>query len=102
MTNEELDKRIEFIIQQQVRLVTNQEKADERMTRLEDIVGRLATASLERFENPEDKVTAPKSRSAVIVFHEQVHWSHTLRRTDRQVDSGGRASVRIWTQRGAV
>ena len=58
MTNEELDKRIEFIIQQQVRLVTNQEKADERMTRLEDIVGRLAATSLERFENQEDKVTA--------------------------------------------
>jgi ElaB/YqjD/DUF883 family membrane-anchored ribosome-binding protein len=58
MTNEELDKRIEFIIQQQARLVTNQEKADERMTRLENIVGRLATASLERFENLEDKVTA--------------------------------------------
>ena len=58
MTNEEFKKKMEFIVEQQAQLVINQEKADGRMTRLENLVGRLATASLERFENIEEKVEA--------------------------------------------
>src|SRR5215210_4004312 len=58
MTDEELEKKMEFIVEQQAQLVINQEKADGRMTRLENLVGRLATASLERFENIEEKVEA--------------------------------------------
>jgi tetrahydromethanopterin S-methyltransferase subunit G len=58
MTNEEFEKKMEFIVEQQAQLVINQEKADGRMTRLENLVGRLATASLERFENIEEKVEA--------------------------------------------
>ena len=58
MTNEEFEKKMEFILEQQAQLVLNQEKADERMTRIENVVGRLATASFERFENIEEKVVA--------------------------------------------
>ncbi len=58
MADEEFRKKMEFIVEQQAQLVINQEKADERMTRLENLVGRLATASLERFENIEGKVEA--------------------------------------------
>jgi hypothetical protein len=36
MTDEELQKRIEFIIEQQAQLVINQENAEERITRLEN------------------------------------------------------------------
>ncbi|HEX8852779.1 MAG TPA: hypothetical protein VF754_04795 [Pyrinomonadaceae bacterium] len=56
MTNEEMEKAIAFILNQQAQLVTNQQKADERLTRLEDIVGKLATATLSRFESLEVKL----------------------------------------------
>ncbi len=65
MTNEEFQKKMEFIIEQQAQFVVSQEMAGERMTRienavgrLENVVGRLATASLERIENLEEKMSA--------------------------------------------
>jgi hypothetical protein len=56
MTNEEMQRTMEFILNQQAQLVTNQQKTDERLTRLEDIVGKLATATLSRFESLEAKL----------------------------------------------
>ncbi len=58
MTDEEFQKKMEFIIEQQAQLVVNQELADERMTRIENVVGRLATTSLERIEDTEEKMSA--------------------------------------------
>ncbi len=65
MTNEDFQKKMEFIVEQQAQLVVNQELADERMTRIENlvgrienVVGRLATASLERIEDLEGKMSA--------------------------------------------
>ncbi len=49
---------MEFIIERQAQLVVNQELAGERMTRIENVVGRLATASLERIEDLEEKMSA--------------------------------------------
>lgn len=51
MTEEELQKKVEFIIEQQAQLVVNQGKADERMTRLETIVVRL-------YEDTEAKINS--------------------------------------------
>lgn len=56
MTNEEMQRAMEFIVNQQAQIVANQQKADERLTRLEDIVGKLATATLSRFESLEVKL----------------------------------------------
>lgn len=58
MDNKNLEKKMEFIIEQQAQLVVNQEKADERMTRIEDIVGRLGNVTLNGFENVEAKISA--------------------------------------------
>ena len=41
MNNEDMQKKMEFIIDQQAQLVVNQEKADERLTRLENVVVRF-------------------------------------------------------------
>ena len=38
MSNDDFQRRLDFIVEQQARLVVNQEKADERLTRLENIV----------------------------------------------------------------
>ncbi len=79
MTNVEFEKKMGFIVEQQAQLVINQEKADERMTRLENIVGRLATASLDRFENIEGKVVA--------LVDSQVRLTDAQSRTDENMKS---------------
>lgn len=56
MTNEEMQRTMEFIVNQQAQLVASQQKTDERLTRLEDIVGKLAAATLSRFESLEAKL----------------------------------------------
>ncbi len=38
MSNEDLQKQLDFMVEQQARLTVNQEKADERLTRFENIV----------------------------------------------------------------
>ena len=47
MADEELEKKMEFIIEQQAQFAS-------KMGQLEDIVTRLATASLNRFESIEE------------------------------------------------
>ena len=56
MTDEEMRRMMEFILNQQAQIVANQQKADERFARLEDIVGKLATATLNRFESIEARI----------------------------------------------
>ena len=56
MTNEEMQRTMEFIVNQQAQITANQQKADERAARLEDIVGKLAAATLSRFESLEAKL----------------------------------------------
>ena len=58
MTNEEMQRTMEFILNQQAQLVASQQKADERFARLEDIVGKLATATLSRFESTDARISA--------------------------------------------
>jgi hypothetical protein len=65
MSNEEWEKRIEFIIEQQAQFAANLHAHDERFTRLEDNVGRLeelvsrlAAATLEGFKDVNTKLDA--------------------------------------------
>ena len=46
MNDEEMQRRMEFIINQQAQLVVNQQKAEERMTRIEDGMTRMEDAML--------------------------------------------------------
>ena len=55
MADEEFEKKMEFIIEQQAQFVVNQEKADQRLTRLENLVGRFAQATVERFNDLDEK-----------------------------------------------
>ncbi len=58
MTNEELEKRIEFIIEQQAQLVVSQQKSEERATQLEDLVIRLTAVTSAGFKDLGEKITA--------------------------------------------
>jgi hypothetical protein len=49
MSEEEMQKKMEFIIEQQAQLVVNQEKADERITRLENIVVSMYESTETKF-----------------------------------------------------
>jgi phage-related minor tail protein len=65
MTYEEMQRMMEFILEQQAQLVANGQRtderinrADERVNRLIDIVDRLATVTVGRFEGADARVSA--------------------------------------------
>jgi len=51
MSNEEFEKKMEFIVDQQAQSAA-------KIGQLEDIVGRLANASLKRLEDTDEKIAA--------------------------------------------
>ena len=62
MSEEELQKKMEFIIDQQAQFAANQGKADERITRLENIVVKLYEGAETKFsklsEDTDTKINA--------------------------------------------
>ena len=58
MSNEELEKRMEFIIEQQAQFAANIQAHDERFAQLENVVNRLAAATLEGFKDVNAKIDA--------------------------------------------
>ncbi len=58
MSDEETQRTMQFILNQQAQFATNQQKSDERISRLEDVVGRLATATLNRFESTDTRISS--------------------------------------------
>lgn len=57
MSDEEINK-IEFIIEQQAQFAANMQEHDARFTQLEELVTRLATATLEGFKDVNAKIDA--------------------------------------------
>jgi len=49
MSNEETQKQIDFLVEHQARFAVNQEKADERLTRLENIVANSYVDMRDRY-----------------------------------------------------
>ncbi|MGA9998197.1 MAG: hypothetical protein WBP93_22480 [Pyrinomonadaceae bacterium] len=60
MSDEELEKRMEFIIEQQA-------QSTAKIGQIEDIVGRLAKASLDRFEATDKRIDDVDERIAALV-----------------------------------
>ncbi|HEX7997239.1 MAG TPA: hypothetical protein VF528_02385 [Pyrinomonadaceae bacterium] len=58
MADEDFQKKMEFIIEQQAQLAVNHEKAAERLTRLENLVARFAQATVDRFEVVDERINA--------------------------------------------
>jgi hypothetical protein len=58
MTSEEMQRTMEFILNQQAQLVASQQKADERITQLEGLVTRLAAVTVKGFEDTNAKINA--------------------------------------------
>jgi phage tail tape-measure protein len=65
MTYEEMQRTMQFVLEQQAQLAANQQRADERadrvnkiITRISRTVDRLATATVERFERTDVRASA--------------------------------------------
>lgn len=58
MSNEEFEKRMEFILGQQAQFAANMQTHDERFAQLENIVNRLAAVTLEGFKDVNAKIDA--------------------------------------------
>ena len=88
MTNEEMQRTMEFILNQQAQFVASQQKADERAARLEDIVGKLAAATLSRFESTDARVSALSeevdAKFAALV-DSQMRTEESIKKTDEAV-----------------
>src|SRR5947209_6336680 len=89
MTNEEMQRTMEFILNQQAQLVASQQKADERFARLEDIVGKLAIASINRFESGEAKIADLSEyvdRKIAALIYAQIRTEENIRKLTAVVD----------------
>ena len=58
MSNEEFEKRMEFILEQQAQFAANIQEHDARFAQLENVVNRLAAVTLEGFKDVNAKIDA--------------------------------------------
>lgn len=58
MSDEEFEKKMEFILEQQAQFSANMQTHDERFAQLENVVNRLAAATLEGFKDVNAKIDA--------------------------------------------
>lgn len=54
---EKLQKRVEFIIEQQAQFAANQQRVEERVTKVEDLLGRLIVVTTAGFKELTEKVS---------------------------------------------
>ena len=55
---EKMQKQMQFIIEQQAQFAANMQKAEERISKVEDLLGRLAVATTAGFKELGEKVSA--------------------------------------------
>jgi septal ring factor EnvC (AmiA/AmiB activator) len=84
MTNEELEKKIEFIVEQQAQFTADIQKLQESQARTDQIVNRLATATLNRFEATDKQVDDIDERISALV-DSQVRTEGNVKKTDENL-----------------
>jgi len=96
MTDEERQRTMDFIVEQQAKLSVNQQKGDERISRLERIVKLMINAGRrtrrqiremdERFEQRFAKLTEALTALAEAQTRTEASIAHTDRRLDALID----------------
>ena len=84
MTNEELEKKIEFIVEQQAQFTADIQKLQEAQARTDQIVNRLATATLNRFEATDERADDIDERISALV-NSQVRTEENVKKTDENL-----------------
>src|SRR5256885_6474138 len=78
MTNDEMQKTMEFIVNQQAQFASD-------IGELKDIVGRLAQATLDRFESTDKRMDETDRRISALV-DSQMHTEENIRNLTAVVD----------------
>jgi hypothetical protein len=78
MTNEEMQKTMEFIVNQQAQFASD-------IGELKDVVGRLAQATLDRFESTDKRMDETDRRISALV-DSQMHTEENIRNLTAIVD----------------
>ena len=84
MTNEELEKKIEFIVEQQAQFTADIQKLQEAQARTDQIVNRLATATLNRFEATDKRADDIDERISALV-DSQMRTEENVKKTDENL-----------------
>jgi TPP-dependent pyruvate/acetoin dehydrogenase alpha subunit len=77
MSNEEFEKKAEFIVEQQAQFAS-------KIGQLEDIIARLAKATLDRFEVNDKRVDEMDERIAALI-NSQIQTEENLKKTDEHM-----------------
>ncbi len=77
MTNEEMQKTMQFILEQQAQFVVDIQKLQETHTQTENLVQRLAVFTVKGFEDTDAKINA--------LIDAQMRTDENLNRTDEAV-----------------
>lgn len=77
MTNEEFEKRMEFILEQQAQFASDIQQLREVQAQTESIVARLAIGTLERFDDVNAKINA--------LVDSQINLNEAQSRTDESL-----------------
>jgi hypothetical protein len=84
MTNEELEKKMEFIVEQQAQFTADMQKLQEAQTRTDQIVNRLATATLSRFETTDKRSDDVDERISALV-DSQIRTEENVKKTEENL-----------------
>jgi len=85
MTNEEIQKTMEFIVEQQAQFAADIQQMRELQTQTENVVGRLAHATLEGFKDVNAKIDSLVD-SQIRLTTAQTHTDENLRTLIAVVD----------------
>ena len=77
MSNEEFEKKAEFIVQRQAQFAS-------KIGQLEEIIARLAKATLDRFEVNDKRVDEIDERIATLI-NSQIQTEENLKKTDEHM-----------------
>ena len=77
MSNEDFQKKADFIVEQQAQFAS-------KIGQLEDIVARLAKATLDRFESNDERIDEIDERISVLV-NSQIQTEENVKKTDEHL-----------------
>ena len=91
--DDKIQRQMEFIVNQQAQFAADIDKLQEKHDQLQDIVGRLATTTLEGFENlvdaqirTEENISTLTERVTTLA-EAQAHTDERLRDTDERLNT---------------
>ena len=84
MNNEDLEKKMEFIVEQQAHFAVQMGELQDVVGRLEDIVARLAQATVDRFAVTDKRVDEIDERFSALV-NAQIQTEANVKKTDENL-----------------